>query len=252
MTGSHSPNSAPLDDQTAVTRRLAVVTGGNRGIGLEICRELSELGLTVVLTASNETSAKEAAAGLEGRGPGPVVGAALDVRDDESVRSAFAAIARQYGAVDVLVNNAGIAIDGPTHRSSAPDFARVEETLQTNLYGAWRCSAAAIPSMRERGYGRIVNLSSTAGSLARAATPESPAYRISKVSLNMLTRVLAAEVEGTGILVNAASPGYTRTDMSPKATRPVEEGADTPVWLATLGDDGPTGGFFYERQPLEW
>jgi NAD(P)-dependent dehydrogenase (short-subunit alcohol dehydrogenase family) len=179
------------------------------------------------------------------------MGARLDVNDDDSVTSTFAEIARAHGSVDVLVNNAGIAIDGPAdHRATAPNFTLVEETLATNLYGAWRCSAAAIPFMRDRGYGRIVNLSSTMASLALTVTPTSPAYRISKVSLNMLTRVLAAELEGTGVLVNAASPGYTKTDMSPDATRPVQDGADTPVWLATLPDDGPTGGFFYERQPL--
>jgi NAD(P)-dependent dehydrogenase (short-subunit alcohol dehydrogenase family) len=106
--------------------------------------------------------------------------------------------------------------------------------------------------MRARGYGRIVNLSSTLASLELTQTPGSPAYRVSKAGLNMLTRVLAAEVEYDGILVNAASPGYTRTDMSPDSDRPVEQGADTAVWLATLHDDGPTGGFFYERAPLAW
>ena len=239
-------------DATASIRRVAVVTGGNRGIGFEICRQLSQLGLHVVLTARDETTAKEAAEQLNGQGPGLVVGARLDVRDDHSVTTTFAEIARRHGSLDVLVNNAGIAIDGPAHRASAPDFARVEETLATNLYGAWRCAAAAIPFMRERGYGRIVNLSSTMASLERTVTPSSPAYRISKVSLNMLTRVLAAELEGTGVLVNTASPGYTKTDMSPDATRPVEDGADTPVWLAIITDHGPSGGFFYERQPLEW
>lgn len=241
-----------MDTTGPSPRRVAVVTGGNRGIGLEIARQLSRLGLHVVLTARSETSAKEAADQLSSHGSGRVVGARLDVRDDDSVRSVFAKVARSHGSVDVLVNNAGIASDGPAHRASAPDFGRVEETLATNLYGAWRCAAAAIPFMRERGYGRIVNLSSTMASLERTTTGESPAYRISKVSLNMLTRLLGAELEGTGILVNAASPGYTRTDMSPKASRPVEDGADTPVWLATLPDDGPTGGFFYQRQPLEW
>ena len=234
------------------TARVAVVTGGNRGIGFEICRQLSLLGLRVVLTARHEASAREAADRLAGLGPGAVTGARLDVRDERSVRSTFAEIAGSLGSLDVLVNNAGIAIDGPGHRPSAPDFARVEETLATNLYGAWCCATAAVPFMRERGYGRIVNLSTTMASLGLTTTSESPAYRVSKVSLNMLTRVLAAELDGTGILVNAASPGYTHTDMSPKATRPVEQGADTPVWLATLPADGPTGGFFYERAALEW
>ncbi|MFI6676749.1 SDR family oxidoreductase [Kribbella sp. NPDC050470] len=231
--------------------RVAVVTGGNRGIGFEICRQLSRLGLHVVLTARNESSAKEAADRLQGEGPGLVMGTRLDVTEDDSVSSTFTEIARRHGSIDVLVNNAGVAIDGPAlHRATAPNFPLVDETLATNLYGAWRCSAAAIPFMLGRGYGRIVNLSSTMASLELALTPTSPAYRISKASLNMLTRVLAAELEGTGILVNAASPGYTKTDMSPDATRPVEDGADTPVWLATLPGDGPTGGFFYERQPL--
>jgi NAD(P)-dependent dehydrogenase (short-subunit alcohol dehydrogenase family) len=215
---------------------------------MEICRQLSGLGLHVVLTARDEASAKEAADQLAGCGL--VMGARLDVRDEDSVRTTFADLARGLGSVDVLVNNAGIAIDGAAHRPSAPDLTTVDETLATNLRGAWLCAAAAVPLMRERGYGRIVNLSSTMASLELTMTSELPAYRISKASLNMLTRVLAAELDGTGILVNAASPGYTKTDMSPHATRPVQDGADTPVW--TLPDGGPTGGFFYERRPLAW
>jgi NAD(P)-dependent dehydrogenase (short-subunit alcohol dehydrogenase family) len=233
-------------------RRVALVTGGNRGIGLEICRQLSGLGFRVVVTARDRRQAEEAAHGLVGRADGDAIGVGLDVTDDGSVRAAFEQAVKRYGAVDVLVNNAGIAIDGPEHRASTPDLAKVRQTLETNLFGAWRCAAEAIPVMRARGYGRIVNLSSTMASLELTLSPSSPAYRVSKAGLNMLTRVLAAEVEGDGILVNAASPGYTRTDMSPDADRPVEQGADTPVWLATLPDDGPTGGFFYERGPLAW
>ena len=233
-------------------KRVALVTGGSRGIGLEIGRQLSRLGFRVVLTARDGRRADEAARSIDSWACGDVVGVPMDVTDDESVRAGFDQAVKRYGAVDVLVNNAGIAIDGPEHRASAPDFSRVATTLETNLFGAWRCAREAVPLMRSRGYGRIVNLSSTMASLELTETPTSPAYRISKAGLNMLTKVLAAEVEHDGILVNAASPGYTRTDMSPDAERPVEEGADTPVWLATLSDDGPTGGFFYERQPLTW
>ena len=155
------------------TPRVAVVTGGNRGIGREICRQLADLGLHVVLTARDEARAKEAARELVAEGRGFVVGARLDVRDAESVRAAFASIARSHGPVDVLVNNAGGAIDGSGHRPSAPDFSRVEKTLDTNLYGAWRCAAAAVPFMLDRGYGRIVNLSTTMASLELTTTSES-------------------------------------------------------------------------------
>jgi len=233
-------------------KRVALVTGGNRGLGLEIGRQLSRLGYRLVLTARDGARADKAAQGLAGWASGDVAGVPMDVTDDESVRSAFEQAVKLYGTVDVLVNNAGIAIDGPEHRASVPDFSRVRTTLETNLFGAWRCATEAAPLMRARGYGRIVNLSSTMASLELTEAPTSPAYRISKAGLNMLTKVLAAELEYDGILVNAASPGYTRTDMSPDAKRSVEEGADTPVWLATLPDDGPTGGFFDERQPLVW
>lgn len=233
-------------------KRVALVTGGNRGIGLEIGRQLSRLGHRVVLAARDGRRADEAAQSLDGWASGDVAGVRMDVTEDESVRSAFEEAVKLYGTVDVLVNNAGIAIDGPEHRASAPDLSRVRATLETNLFGAWRCAAEAVPLMRARGYGRIVNLSSTMASIELTESPSSPAYRASKAGLNMLTRVLAAELHADGILVNAASPGYTRTDMSPDADRPVEQGADTPVWLATLPDDGPTGGFFYEREPLVW
>jgi len=233
-------------------RRVALVTGGNRGIGLEISRQLSQLGYRVVVAARDRGEAEEAARGLSGWPSGDTAGVPMDVTDDESVRRAFEQAVTLYGAVDVLVNNAGIAIDGPNHRASVPDFVRIRESFETNLLGAWRCAAEAVPLMRARGYGRIVNLSSTMASLELTESPSSPAYRVSKAGLNMLTRVLAAEVERDGILVNAASPGYTRTDMSPDAARTVEKGADTPVWLATLHDDGPTGGFFFDREPLAW
>ena len=233
-------------------RRVAVVTGGNRGIGLEICRQLAALDYHVVLGVRDAGRAAESAGELDAFYPGKVTSVRLDVADDGSVQTAFQKIRESHDTIDVLVNNAGIAVDGPDHRPSAPDLATLRRTMETNLFGAWRCCAEAVTSMRERGYGRIVNLSSTMASLELTRTPTSPAYRISKAGLNMLTRTLAAELEGTGILVNAASPGYTRTDMSPDAQRPVRDGADTAVWLATLPDTGPTGGFFFDREALAW
>lgn len=176
----------------------------------------------------------------------------LDVTDVNSVQKAVLAVMEEFGRIDVLVNNAGIAIDGPDHRPSDPAFAKIRETMDTNLFGAWACAGAVLPHMRAAGYGRIVNLTSNMASLGLTGNAESPAYRISKAALNMLTVVLASEVRGEGVLVNAASPGYTRTDMSPKATQTVERGADTPVWLATLPEGGPSGGYFFERSPLPW
>ena len=177
----------------------------------------------------------------------------LDVTHPDHPERAVAETVAAFGQLDVLVNNAGIAIDAwPSHRASEPDLDRIRATWETNVMGAWACAGAAAGPMKKAGYGRIVNLSSTMASLTLTEDGKSPAYRVSKAALNMLTVVLAGELRSHGILVNAASPGYTRTDMSPKATRTVTEGADTPVWLATLPDDGPTGGFFYEREMLPW
>jgi NAD(P)-dependent dehydrogenase (short-subunit alcohol dehydrogenase family) len=230
--------------------RVALVTGGNRGIGLEIARQLAGHGHHVILGAREKASGESSAARLEEQGYSSSA-VELDVTDVSSVQRAVLAVIEEFGRIDVLVN-AGIAIDGPDHRPSEPGFERIRETLDTNLFGAWACAGAVLPHMRAAGYGRIVNLTSNMASLGLTADAESPAYRISKAALNMLTVVLAAEVREEGILVNAASPGYTRTDMSPKATQPVERGADTPVWLATLPADGPSGAFFFERSPLPW
>ena len=160
--------------------RVAVVTGGNRGIGLEICRQLAGLGYHVVLAARDAGRAAERAGELDASSAGRVTSVGLDVTDGGSVEAAFRDIRDRHDRIDVLVNNAGIAVDGPEHRASAPDLSRVRRTLETNLLGAWRCCAEVVPSMRERGYGRIVNLSSTMASLELTRTPTSPAYRVSK------------------------------------------------------------------------
>lgn len=232
------------------SRKVALVTGANRGLGHAIARQLAELDIHVVATARNLAQANRTVEELVGRGLA-ASGARLDVTEPHTITTAVQHVLDHHSRIDILVNNAGIS-DGD-QRPSSTDPELTSRVWRVNVLGAWQCAEAVIPAMRTAGYGRIVNLSSTLGSLHHMTRPTEPAYRISKAALNAVTRVLAAELTGTGILVNSASPGWVRTDLGgPNAPRSVDEGADTPVWLATLPDDGPTGGFFYDRQPLQW
>ena len=227
--------------------RIALVSGGNRGIGLEIVRQLADRGITVILGSRDEEQGRAAAKGLSG----DVVAKQLDVTDDESVARLAASVEDEYGRLDILVNNAGISNDDGQRGMNA-DLARVREALEANLFGAWRLCEVAIPLMQLHGYGRIVNVSSGMGALEDMGGG-SPGYRVSKTALNALTRILASELRGSGILVNSVCPGWVQTGMgSSMAPRPVEEGADTPVWAATLPKGGPTGGFFRDRRPIPW
>jgi NAD(P)-dependent dehydrogenase (short-subunit alcohol dehydrogenase family) len=232
-------------------QRVALVTGANRGIGLAVARGLAERGLHVVLGAREETAAEQEVAALTAHGL-TASARRLDVTDPVSVIRAVADTANQLGRLDVLVNNAGVAIDRG-QLATSPDFERVKATLDVNVIGAWRTCAAAIPEMRKHRYGRVVNISSHLGSITTMADTN-VSYRVSKAALNALTRVLAAELDGSGILVNAASPGRTNTRMAWRETdRTPEEAADTPIWLATLPEgDTTTGQLFYDRQPLPW
>ena len=227
--------------------RVALVSGGNRGIGLEIVRQLAERGLTVVLGSRDGEQGRAAAAGLSGG----VVVRQLDVADPESVERLSRSIEEEFGRLDVLVNNAGITND-EGQRGVDADLERVREALETNLLGAWRLCEAAIPFMRRHGYGRIVNISTGMAALEDMGGG-SPGYRVSKTGLNALTRILASELRGSGILVNSVCPGWVQTDMGgSRAPRPVEEGAEGAVWAATLPNNGPTGGFFRDRRPVPW
>ena len=227
--------------------RVALVSGGNRGIGREIARQLVERGYKVVV-GSRDLAKGEAVAEELGEGATAVQ---LDVTDDESVRAAVSFVERDFGRLDVLVNNAGVT-DGWSGGAADADFDSVKEVLDTNLFGSWRLAKAALPVMRRNGYGRIVNVSSGMGQLSDMGG-HSPGYRVSKTGLNALTRMLTAELGNENILVNSVCPGWVRTDMGgANARRSVEQGADTPVWLATLPDDGPTGGFFRDREPIPW
>src|SRR4051812_29904682 len=226
---------------------LALVTGANRGIGFEVARELGRDGMRVLLAARDGAKAQAAATTLarEGLDITPVE---LDVADPGGAAAVVpAAVEAAGGRLDVLVNKAGIY---PSGRPSEIDFDLVEATWQANAAGAWRVAVAALPSMDAGA--RIVNVSSGAGSLT-SMDGSMPAYNVSKAALNAITRVLAADVRGRGILVNSVCPGWVRTDMGGRgATRSVEEGAASVLWAARLGPDGPTGGFFRDGRPVPW
>jgi NAD(P)-dependent dehydrogenase (short-subunit alcohol dehydrogenase family) len=184
----------------------------------------------------------------------------IDLDKAESIEKAVAEVDGQFGRLDVLVNNAGIMIDSAAGTALALDQDSLMRTLTTNAIGPFFACKAAIPVMRKNDYGRIVNMASTLGSLADMTDPASPyfgvqtpAYRLSKTLLNGVTAIFARETRGSNILVNSACPGWVKTDMGgDQAPLSVEQGADTPVWLATLSDDGPSGGFFRERRLIPW
>ena len=230
--------------------RVALVTGANRGIGYEICRQLAAMGIEVFLGARDPVKAEKAAARLADDGL-PVRPVTLDVTSDESIRSATEQVDTACGRLDILINNAGIFVD-KNGRAETIDLDRVRQTMETNTYGPILLCQAAIPSMKRRGYGRIVNLASELGSLTDMQTLY-PAYRMSKTALIAYTRILANELAGTGVLANSMCPGWVKTEMGgPNAERAVEDSVDTALWLATLPDDGPTGGFFKDREELPW
>ena len=234
---------------------IALVTGANRGLGFETARQLACRGYRVVLAARDPDKAEIAAQALRAEHL-DVVPHQLDVASDESC-----ARLSELGAVDVLVNNAAVMAEsdenpltaGLLSRSAldvAPDVLR--DAFETNTLGAYRVIQALAPGMRDRGYGRIVNVSSGLGQLSEMLGGY-PAYRVSKAGLNALTRIFASELRDAGVLVNAVCPGWVKTDMGGShAQLGPEEGVSTIVWAATLPGDGPTGGFFRFKQPIPW
>src|SRR3954447_12924074 len=228
-----------------MAKQLAVVTGANRGIGLEVVRQLAERGYTTVLGSRDSAKGERAAAELR---LDKVVAAPLDVSDDASVAAFADWLEVEHGRCDVLVNNAAVDYD-TDQRAISVDLARVRDDLDTNLFGAWRMIQALLPLLRQSDHPRVVNVSSGAGSL-ESMGGGTPAYSVSKASLNALTRLVAGEERS--ILVNSVCPSWVATDMGGAGGRPVPDGAAGIVWAATLPDDGPTGGFFRDERPVAW
>lgn len=233
-------------------KKIAIVTGANRGLGLATCRQLAQQNIQTILTSRDTAKGQAVVEKLQAEGLS-IIHHALDTTNADSMIKLGEFVKKEYGHLDILVNNAGVFID-PFENSSIFDcpLDRVQTTLETNLFGPLQLCQILIPLMKINNYGRVVNISSGLGQLSMMTTGY-PAYRISKTALNAVTRIFADELKGTNILVNSVCPGWVRTDMGgPNADRSIEEGVETIVWLATLPDGSPTGGFFRDKQPIDW
>lgn len=228
-------------------QKIAIVTGANRGIGKEIARELATRGCKVVLTARDPVKGEQVArdflaAGLD------VVFHRLDVTSEESMRSFADFMQKQFGTLDILINNA--ALSGGSNSLDIP-LKEFRSIFETNFYGPFILSRMLVPLLKNSESGRIINISSGMGSLTRMGGGYA-AYRVSKTALNSITAVMAADLSGTRIKVNTMCPGWVRTDMGgPGASRSVEQGAETAVWLA-LDKNIPSGKFFRDKKIIDW
>jgi NAD(P)-dependent dehydrogenase (short-subunit alcohol dehydrogenase family) len=246
-------NTQKIHDKT-----IALVTGANKGLGFEISRQLAQRGIMVLLAARDANKGAEAAAKLQSEGL-DVEFIKLDVTDFASITAAAQEIRDRFGKLDILINNAGILLDWGVQPSEL-DISTLRQTFEVNFFGVFNTTKTLLPLIKLSQAGRIVNVSSTLGSLEDTLDPNSPyfdfrgmAYQSSKTALNALTVQFAKEFADTPIEVNSACPGWVQTDMgTTDAPLTIEQGADTPVWLATLPADSPTGGFFNSRQPIAW
>ena len=242
-------------------QKIALVTGGNRGIGFEICRQLAEEGCMVILGSRVPVRGTEAVASLKNAGYANVRYMHLDMNDPETFIAVRDEIEKDYGRLDILVNNAAIfldAIDGKQKIGALP-VSVIRDTFEVNFFNLIELTQLLLPLIQKSPTGRIVNQSSILGSLTYHSMPDSPiknakafAYNASKTALNAFTVHLAHLLQGTSIKVNSAHPGNVRSDMNPRGELSVEEGAKTAVELALFADDDPTGGYFYREHILPW
>ena len=237
-----------------VTKKIAVVTGANRGIGFEVSRQLAKKDIHVVLTSRNKTKGLVAYSKLKEE-EFDVAYHQLDVTDISSIQALNESLKRDYGRLDILINNAGIMLDKNDSENTSIFKTKVEtiiKTLETNTFGPLLLCQILIPLMKKNNYGRIVNISSGMGQLSDMCGGYT-AYRFSKTGLNVITRILAYELKDENILVNTMCPGWVKTDMGgPNATRSVEESSGTIIWLATLPEGGPSGEFFRDKKNISW
>ncbi len=230
--------------------KIVLVTGGNRGIGLEICRQLAEKGATVILTARDENKGAAARDALAKSGFS-VGFQPLDVADSASIQALKNQLENEYGRLDVLINNAGIGVGNK--KALDADFAEVKEIMATNFYGPWELTVALLPLLRKSKDARVINMSSGMGALDSLPAGSYAGYRLSKTSLNGLSMMLAGELGSENIAVNAMCPGWVRTGMGGQsAPRSVEQGADTAAWLALEASRKITGKFFRDRKEIPW
>lgn len=232
-------------------QKIVLITGANRGIGYATAEALGKLGMKILLGIRDDISGKETEKKLIAQGFDARY-IFLDVTQEKNIKDTIALIIRDYGRLDVLINNAGILIDD-NMPSLEISLDIIQKTIATNVYGPLLLCQAVIPIMKRNRYGRIVNISSEMGSITNMTVGGNLGYRISKAALNVLTRVFSDEAHDSRILINSMCPGWVQTSMGgADAPKTVEEGADTVVFLATLPENGPRNKFFQDRQEIAW
>ncbi|MGE7587783.1 SDR family oxidoreductase [Peribacillus sp. NPDC101480] len=230
--------------------KVALVTGGNRGIGYELVKQLALNSFKVILASRDPEKGHESTQRLKDSNL-DVSFLVMDVNNQESIHQAAITVNDQYGRLDVLINNAGVYLD-ESENLVTMDTSILEKTMATNFFGVYHVIRSFIPLMEKQGYGRIINVSSEYGAMSELSYPGVGAYKISKFALNGLTRLVAAEIKGD-IKINAVDPGWVSTDMGgSSAPRTPKQAAESILWLATIGPEGPNGGFFRDGKRIDW